>query len=252
MASYSPSAGGGVYVFPRDPSGGYKVLHLTRTDEDGTDPAFSFQGMILNLLDGQATAGYVLLEPLPKVAGTSMAVSYVQRELEPQDHWILPTSVVGVMNGGWQAAMDVYRRWFESWCHKRPWPGKLTDKFNMSGDSLAHLYRDKAGYQTDVNRWGDLNPLDIPGYFERTPDLIDLTSWWEWDLVTDEYMQAMRASAFAWGLETYLHGRFTTWRPMCARTSITCRARPTGLIAASFPTPSRWCGTSRRNTGLNW
>ena len=192
MASYSPSAGGGVYLFPRDQSGGYKVLHLTRTDASGADPAFAFQGLVFNMLTGQATAGYALLDPLPTVPGTGMAVSYMQRELEPGDRWILPTTAIGVMNGGWQAAMEAYRHWFESWCHKRPWPGKLSDRFAMSGDSLAHLYRDEAGYHTNLHRWGDLNPLDIPGYFENTPDLIDLTSWWEWDRVTDEYMEEMR------------------------------------------------------------
>ncbi len=201
MASYSPSAGGGVYLFPRDPSGGYKVLHLTRTDASGADPAFAFQGLVFNMLNGQATAGYALLEPLPDIPGTGMAVSYMQRELEPGDHWILPTTAIGVMNGGWQAAMDAYRRWFESWCHKRPWPGKLSDRFAMSGDSFAHLYRDKAGYHTELHRWGDLNPLDIPGYFENTPDLIDLTSWWEWDHVTDEYMEEMREIARGAGME---------------------------------------------------
>ena len=203
MASYSPSAGGGVYIRPNDPSGGYKVLHLTRAGENGADPAFAFQGLIFNMLNGQATAGYAMLEPLPKVAGTSMAISYMQRELQPNQRWILPTSVVGVMNGGWQVAMDAYRRWFESWCHKRPWPGKLVDKFNMSGDSFAHLYRTEEGYHTDVNRWG-YQPINLPDYFSRPPDIIDITSWWEWDEVTEAYMQEMQKEADKAGLKFQL------------------------------------------------
>ena len=206
MISFSPTAGGALYLRANDPSGGYKIQHLTRTDPSGREPAYSFQGIVHNLLYNQASPGMVFLEPLPKTPGTSLAFSYVQRDLEPNERWLLPRSVIGLCNGDWHQAMNAYRGWYESWSHKRPHPNKLTSKFNAEGISPVFHYHSEEGYNTDIRRPGHLPLVHLePEYWtENTPDVLEHTAYWESDEVTDEYLEEMRGIAARHGKEFVL------------------------------------------------
>lgn len=154
MVSYSPSAGGGLYLRVNDKTGEYKLLHLTRSERSGAEPAFALQPVIGDMIHGRLRPDFVLLQPLPKVSGTSLAVGYQQRNLEPNGQWIFPSVSLGVFNGDWRQAMASYRRWFESGAPLRPYPNKLTATFNLDSVSAAHHYHGAQGYKRPADKGG--------------------------------------------------------------------------------------------------
>jgi hypothetical protein len=186
MAVYAPALGGGAYLRVNDQSGEYKVLHLTKADEQTDDPSFAFQELRVDLQNDRAEHDLVLFKPYEATPGVSMAFSYWGRRLEPNQSWLLPVASLGVFNGDWRAAMEAYREWFESFSRKRPHPSKLVDCFNHEGIGHAH-YHDKNGYNTDVNHpgriWPVWGPEKLKKYISKTPDLLEHASYWEWDEV---------------------------------------------------------------------
>ncbi len=200
MVSYSPSAGGGLYMRVNDKTGELKILHFTKSDERQPQPALIFETVVDEINAGIVKMDARFHDPFPSGPGTHMAFSYQARELKPNEQWVLPTAVLGVMNGDWHVAMESYRNWYESWSHKRPYPTKLTGAFSMEGISAAHTYHTDEGYSTDMTKPGHIALGHLkPPYWKAPIDLVEHTSYWEWDEVTDQYMDGMSEAAKQYG-----------------------------------------------------
>jgi hypothetical protein len=199
MASYRPDKGGGLYLNAADLSGEYKILHFDKLNEAGGSPEFSFRTTNEAMMHSRLERDLVFHNPYEPRAGASMAFSYQERTLEPDERWILPTAVLEVYNGDWRQAMEAYRSWFESFAHRRPHPSKLIDRFNLEGTSAAHHFHNANGYNTDIGQWGHI-PVFEEGehadeYLAAPLDMIEHTSYWEWDVITDEYLEKHRKTA---------------------------------------------------------
>lgn len=199
MASYRPDRGAGLFLNAADPGGEYKILHFDKLNETGSAPAFSFRSANEAMEHGRLERDHVFQNPYKTAGGTSMAFSYQKRTLEPNERWSLPTAMLGVYNGDWRQAMEAYRSWFESFAHRRPHPGKLIDRFNLEGTSAAHHFHNANGYNTDIGQWGHI-PVFEEGehadeYLAAPLDMVEHTSYWEWDVITDEYLEKHRKTA---------------------------------------------------------
>lgn len=198
MASYRPDKGGGLYLNAADQSGEYKILHLSKSIDLSDSPAFTFRTITEAMKHGRLERDLVFHEPFEAQTGTSMAFTYQQRSLAPNEQWILPTAVLGVFNGDWHQAMEAYRTWFENFAHRRPHPSKLIDRFNLEGTSAAHHYHNENGYNTNIHQWGHFPVFKgdhSEEYLSKPLDIIEHTSYWEWDVVTQEYLDKHQKTA---------------------------------------------------------
>lgn len=192
MASYRPDKGGGLYLNAADASGEYKVMHFTKLHGTDEPPGFTFNSIDDAMKHARLERDRVFHEPFDAQPGTAMAFTYQGRTLAPGEHWILPTAVLGVYNGDWHQAMEAYRAWFESFAHRRPHPGRLIDRFNLEGTSAAHHYHNAKGYNTDIAQWGHIPVFageHADEYLGVPLDMVEHTSYWEWDVVTEAYLE---------------------------------------------------------------
>ncbi|GEM_PF-1801059 len=203
MASYSPKAGGGLYLRTNDSAGLYKILHFEKTDEDGREPTFRFQPVVVEMQNGRSREDLLILDPLPKSPGTNMSFSYSGMNLKTNEKWDLPEAVLGVMNGDWRAAMESYREWYETWSHKQHFPNKLTNVFNHEGISSIYHFHNKDGYNTDIRKPGHhLMGHVRPTYWsENTPDMLEHVCWDGAEVVTPEHQKEMESIAQKYGKE---------------------------------------------------
>jgi hypothetical protein len=198
MASYRPDKGGGLYLNAADQTGEFKIMHLNKANVPDGRTEFGFRTTEEAMRHGRLVRELVFHDPLEAEPGTSMAFTYQQRNLEPDERWFLPTAVLGVCNGDWRQAMEAYRSWFESFAHQRPHPGKLIDRFNLEGTSAAHHFHNENGYNTDIGQWGHIPIFEgehSREYLSSPLDMVEHTSYWEWDVVTDEYLEKHRKTA---------------------------------------------------------
>lgn len=122
---------------------------------------------------------YILGDPLPDVIGTSMAFTYLKRELAPTQKWKLPSATIAMINGDWHKAMQEYRQWFRSWSYKRPWPSKVAGRFRCLGTWPKH-YHNAKGYSQSY----------LPKY--RNDSIAELYGWWEHMKLTPENIKEFK------------------------------------------------------------
>jgi len=190
MVSYSPALGGGMYLRVNDPRGEIKMLHFYKGDESGEGFKYGFNDMVADIDEGRLESPYVFQMPFRSTNATNMAFSYQARYLDAGEQWILPAAVIGFVNGDWRPAMEAYRKWYEQVTYTKPYPNKLFDRFSWDGIGFAHQGHDANGYTTDMTKWGHI-PVFAPerSQFLKNPmDLVEHTSYWEWDVVTPEYL----------------------------------------------------------------
>ena len=185
-----------MYLRSNDQSGEYKILHLYKHDRSEQEPTFKINPVFIDCLYGRANHEQILHEPLARAAGTSMAISYFGRELEPDEQWILASAVIGVVNGDWRAAMNRYRQWFDGFAHTNRFPNKLTDVFNTGSTGPEWGYRKNNAYNTDPTEWGyKVMGHVAPDHLKKPIDLIEHSGYWEHDEITDAYRTEMEARA---------------------------------------------------------
>lgn len=158
---FSPTRGGGVYLRADDPTALYKnpvlrkgaAVHADYTlDETGRgfiEPDMFWRGA---------------LEP---DAGCGVTFEYLRRDREPGQSFKAPDACLGTHAGDWREGLQRYVDWSHQTWPPRPYPSKLTDRWNIlaTGWGQGPLFKDGA-YRTD--------------YFQPKYDVAELMSWWSW------------------------------------------------------------------------
>lgn len=159
---FSPTRGGGFYLRINDPAGLYKAPHLRQGEDIPADFILDDTGQ-----------GYLLPEmqwrtALDPGSGTALCFDYLRRDRQPGQEFAAPDARLGTHPGDWRQAMRRYADWSKATWPQRPFPSRLTTRWNViaAGWGQAPLVGPDGQYRTD--------------YIKPENDVPELMSWWTW------------------------------------------------------------------------
>ena len=184
---FSPENGGGIFLHVQDKSGLAKAFSMRRGH---TPPAE-------NIIRPPNVAGrndlslYLYQFHMPDGHGSAMAVDYQRSTLRPgRAPLVYPTTVIGSHAGNWKSPMAMYAAWAKSVWKFRPYPGRLSKKFNCL-----------AGFGCEGGLYTG-NTWDAEG-FEPKNDICEINGWWSvsplapWNTPWEEFEQLGKLAADA-------------------------------------------------------
>ncbi len=159
---FNPTRGGGFYLRIDDPTGLYKAPHLRKGADVSADSFLDDTGQGYLLPEMQWRTA---LDPEP---GVGLCFDYLRRDRQPGQEFAAPNARLGTHAGDWRQAMRRYADWSKATWPQRPFPSRLTTRWNVvpAGWGQAPLVGPDGQYRTD--------------YIKPENDVPELMSWWSW------------------------------------------------------------------------
>jgi len=164
---FSPENGGGLFLHVQDATGVEKAFSMRK----GHTPASESIIRPPNVAARNDLSLYFYQFHMPDGHGSAMAVDYQRTTLKPgQDPRDFPMTVIGSHAGNWKSPMKIYAKWAKSVWQFRPYPGKLSTKFNyVAGFGCEGNLYTAPSWETEafvpkndiceVNGWWSVSPL---------------------------------------------------------------------------------------------
>ena len=200
---FSPANGGGFFLHVKDTTGLAKAFSMRK----GRTPP---KGSIIrppSVAARNDLSLYFYQRQMPDGHGSGMAVDYQRITLRPGQNYTFPVTVIGSHAGNWKSPMKKYASWAKSVWKFRPYPGKLSDKFNY----LAGFGCEGCLYT--VPSWD--NEAFVP-----KNDICEINGWWtasplapwntEWEDFDQLGPQAARErkNNFGFAIDPFTHKPF--------------------------------------------
>jgi len=116
----NPTAGGGIYTWPKDPNGKVKRMLLRKTRADGS------LGTDYNMIRMRP------VEPFTDEKGVSLGVFWDEQKIAPKSTFALPEAAVGVHGGTAVDSLKRYAKWAHTtWYKHDPMPDSLKRDFQF-------------------------------------------------------------------------------------------------------------------------
>jgi len=164
---FSPERGGGLYLRSDDATGTYKGINLRKSAEIPT----GFR-MAPHNYPGRCDLSMQYTNALDELNGSGIAFEYQRYERAPGGEVRLPDSCVGTHAGNWKKAMQTYASWSAKTWPQRPWPSKLTSRWNINcGHNLATPICES------YRKWDERFRKQAGGD-QRNVDIYEFVSYW--------------------------------------------------------------------------
>ncbi|NMA19921.1 MAG: hypothetical protein GX927_05015 [Lentisphaerae bacterium] len=252
MDLFSPANGGGFFLRVQDATGLAKGLSMrkgrTPPQENIIRPPRVAARNNLSL--------YFYQFRLQDGNGSGIAVDYQRSTLAPGKTFVLPVTLIGSHSGNWKAPMNTYANWAKSVWTFRPYPGKLSQKFNYlagfgcEGELYTGHVWDREGFEAkndicEINGWWSVSPL-APW---NTP-------WEQFEQLGAAAQQDMKSS-FGYGIDpfsrkpfyVFCRGDYDSYNPQWGGLPRFRRqlkeVRDKGKISLLYMDPVIVCGNSR-------
>ena len=188
---FSPERGGGFYLRIDDPDTIYKMFNLRKDREAPLEYRIAPR-----VRPGKNDLSLQFSDPLPPNPGIGIAVDYQTSECPAGKTIAYPSAVFGGHPGNWKSAMKIYSEWAHRTWKFRPYPGKLTNRWNLHGGlGIGSPLFDGKQYHTR--------------YMKPQSEIVELISYWTvsekapWNTPISELSTlgpaALRHKAQKWG-----------------------------------------------------
>ncbi|MBI4245134.1 MAG: hypothetical protein HY606_13670, partial [Planctomycetes bacterium] len=166
ISLFNPFSGTGLYVYPKDKTGGFKGLMLKKSSP--TSETVIRQAEIVLLLEMPKRGVFDFEE------GTGLAYYYPEREIQPGREYILPETVISIYRGDWKEALRDYSAWAHTWYKHVDTPQWFKNCFNYIIGQPHIFYSEKEKkYITSENLKGSEHILQWSFWddYEERPNL---------------------------------------------------------------------------------